>query len=350
MTVASSSHKDVLKDFRGFLNEARSKAANGVYRDAILNYETALGLIHAHSNDGSNDQLSAAQSLLQEELSNVKRLESHWAFFPVAPGPNGASGVNQQAPDPNSLDAAFPSKQISNQQPNQPNGSGYPNASANDPFTQFANAKGIDQPANQQQDEQNQKQQSYPFGQKPFSDRDGRDPDVWPSPSAEPGRRRPAPRNNSGSNCGGGVRDSHDSLPSWAGSSGTRRPRNGNANQGRGSRDNSRDERGHDVIQGGGSRGSNKNSEDAIERRKAARRQYEKPWLRPAAVPDSAQGGGGGGGGAGNYDSEYAQHLYGDRGDGPDAELISMIERDCVEDCEEISFDDISGTNQVQVH
>ena len=104
------------------------------------------------------------------------------------------------------------------------------------------------------------------------------------------------------------------------------------------------------MIQGGGSRGSNKNSEDAIERRKAARRQYEKPWLRPAAVPDSAQGGGGGGGGAGNYDSEYVQHLYGDRGDGPDAELISMIERDCVEDCEEISFDDISGTNQVQVH
>ena len=92
------------------------------------------------------------------------------------------------------------------------------------------------------------------------------------------------------------------------------------------------------MIQGGG-----KKSEDAIERRKAARRKYEKPWLRPAAVPDHAQGSGGGTGGDLKYDSEYIQHLYGDRGDGPDAELISMIERDCVEDCEEISFDDISG-------
>ncbi|CAD7923544.1 unnamed protein product [Amoebophrya sp. A120] len=39
----------------------------------------------------------------------------------------------------------------------------------------------------------------------------------------------------------------------------------------------------------------------------------------------------------------YLEHVYGDRMDGPDAELIQMLERDCVESDPQVSWDAIAG-------
>lgn len=42
------------------------------------------------------------------------------------------------------------------------------------------------------------------------------------------------------------------------------------------------------------------------------------------------------------------EHVYGDRGDGPDADLIQMLERDCVDRCPQVTWDVIAGLEQAK--
>lgn len=44
----------------------------------------------------------------------------------------------------------------------------------------------------------------------------------------------------------------------------------------------------------------------------------------------------------------FLEHVYGDRGDGPDADLIQMLERDCVDRCPQVTWDVIAGLEQAK--
>eukprot|EP00929_Paragymnodinium_shiwhaense_P086779 TRINITY_DN47213_c0_g1_i1.p1 TRINITY_DN47213_c0_g1~~TRINITY_DN47213_c0_g1_i1.p1 ORF type:complete len:626 (-),score=100.52 TRINITY_DN47213_c0_g1_i1:357-2126(-) len=76
-------------------------------------------------------------------------------------------------------------------------------------------------------------------------------------------------------------------------------------------------------------------------------RNYKKPWLEGK---DSKPGGKGGkpqeaGSGA---KSPFLESLYGPDGKGPDADLVQMLERDCVERCPAVSWDVIAGLEQAK--
>lgn len=83
-----------------------------------------------------------------------------------------------------------------------------------------------------------------------------------------------------------------------------------------------------------------------------AGRNYKKPWLDN--VP-KAKGGGkddgrssNGGGARGEATSSFLEHCYGERGDGPDAELIRMLERDCVDRAPQVTWDSIAGLDEAK--
>ena len=75
-----------------------------------------------------------------------------------------------------------------------------------------------------------------------------------------------------------------------------------------------------------------------------ASRNYSRPWLVTDATPAKT-------GPAGNLPEErrgFLTHVYGESCEGPDADLISMIERDCVERHPEVKWDDIAGLEQAK--
>ena len=74
-------------------------------------------------------------------------------------------------------------------------------------------------------------------------------------------------------------------------------------------------------------------------------RNYAKPWITDLPQynndhgPKSKEPG---------TTSRFLAHVYGESGDGPDAELIQMIERDCVESNVAVSWNDIAGLDSVK--
>jgi katanin p60 ATPase-containing subunit A1 len=69
-------------------------------------------------------------------------------------------------------------------------------------------------------------------------------------------------------------------------------------------------------------------------------RKYSKPWIvDPPVTATKAKA---------KPSSRFLAHVYGDSGDGPDAELIQMIERDCVDADVSVSWDDIAGLDSVK--
>ena len=84
-------------------------------------------------------------------------------------------------------------------------------------------------------------------------------------------------------------------------------------------------------------------------------RNYDRPW---AAAAEEGAGGPGpppsGPSGSGpaerdpNYQSTYLYHVYGERMDGPDAELINMMERDCIQTNPNIEWESIAGCDEAK--
>ncbi|KAF4693080.1 Katanin p60 ATPase-containing subunit A1 [Perkinsus olseni] len=77
-------------------------------------------------------------------------------------------------------------------------------------------------------------------------------------------------------------------------------------------------------------------------------RNYSKPWLQPLPpqVQEHASGGtsdSGGGIWSGCERRGFLEHVYGPSGEGPDADLIMMLERDCVEKNPQVGWSSISG-------
>ena len=68
-------------------------------------------------------------------------------------------------------------------------------------------------------------------------------------------------------------------------------------------------------------------------------RSYAKPWVPDKPLPSSAA--------ADVGRTKYLHHIYGESGDGPDADLIQMIERDCVETTVSVPWESIAGLESV---
>eukprot|EP00392_Amoebophrya_sp_AT5.2_P011062 g11137.t1 len=109
----------------------------------------------------------------------------------------------------------------------------------------------------------------------------------------------------------------------------------------------------------------------AVQHARRGSRNYAKPWQTDGSAANSypsygniASGGGGAPGGAAgtgaaqqhhhNYQHSshlsnrklsFLEHVYGDRLDGPDAELINLIERDSVEQNPQVGWDSIAGND-----
>lgn len=78
----------------------------------------------------------------------------------------------------------------------------------------------------------------------------------------------------------------------------------------------------------------------------AGGRNYKKPWLDN--VPPKKEDSKGAKGGNGSTPGSFLEHCYGPDGKGPDAELIEMLERDCVDRCPQVKWDSIAGLEQAK--
>lgn len=70
-------------------------------------------------------------------------------------------------------------------------------------------------------------------------------------------------------------------------------------------------------------------------------RNYKKPWLDNAPKKEESKG-------KGADPGSFLEHLYGSSGVGPDADLIQMIERDCVDRCPSVKWESIAGLEQAK--
>ncbi|CEM00168.1 unnamed protein product [Vitrella brassicaformis CCMP3155] len=93
--------------------------------------------------------------------------------------------------------------------------------------------------------------------------------------------------------------------------------------------------------------------------KESKRRDYAKPWLQPAHPVIAAAMGRGAGVGMDGRDgahhvvteadrSKFMYHVYGERMDGPDADLITMIERDCIENNPKVQWSDIAELDEAK--
>mmetsp|Transcript_31095 Transcript_31095/g.68069 ORF Transcript_31095/g.68069 Transcript_31095/m.68069 type:complete len:600 (-) Transcript_31095:54-1853(-) len=81
-----------------------------------------------------------------------------------------------------------------------------------------------------------------------------------------------------------------------------------------------------------------------------AGRNYKKPWQEeaPSGKPKGGGNGKGAQGGEGAPAGSFLEHCYGESGNGPDTELIQMLERDCVDRCPQVPWDAIAGLEQAK--
>lgn len=91
--------------------------------------------------------------------------------------------------------------------------------------------------------------------------------------------------------------------------------------------------------------GANSNANRKSSEGEIAGRNYKKPWLDNVpdkkGKPDEKEKPEGGG-------SSFEDHLYGEGGNGPDSDLIKMLERDCVDKCPSVNWDAIAGLEQAK--
>ena len=84
--------------------------------------------------------------------------------------------------------------------------------------------------------------------------------------------------------------------------------------------------------------------QQSLAKQAQSNRKYAKPWLpsnAPPVVADTATS-------SINTRRDFLQHVYGESCDGPDTDLIQMIERDCVESETSVHWEDIAGLEPVK--
>eukprot|EP00931_Biecheleriopsis_adriatica_P014076 TRINITY_DN11570_c0_g3_i1.p1 TRINITY_DN11570_c0_g3~~TRINITY_DN11570_c0_g3_i1.p1 ORF type:complete len:619 (-),score=144.18 TRINITY_DN11570_c0_g3_i1:77-1876(-) len=77
-------------------------------------------------------------------------------------------------------------------------------------------------------------------------------------------------------------------------------------------------------------------------------RNYKKPWMDNVPSSNPTKGNKDDGGKKGAEAGTFLEHVYGSSGSGPDADLIQMLERDCVDRCPSVKWDAIAGLEQAK--
>lgn len=104
--------------------------------------------------------------------------------------------------------------------------------------------------------------------------------------------------------------------------------------------------RGAHVRQDAGGRGAGRGNARGNEPPPSDGRSYKKPWLDNA--PDKKGKDGKNDGKNGAVSGSFLEHTYGASGQGPDAELIQMLERDCIDRSPHVTWDSIAGLEQAK--
>eukprot|EP00435_Cladocopium_sp_Y103_P037476 s84_g9.t3 len=98
-------------------------------------------------------------------------------------------------------------------------------------------------------------------------------------------------------------------------------------------------DRGHGPPDRGADRGADRG--DRGDRGERGGRNYKKPWMDNVPKKDESKG-------KGAEAGSFLEHVYGSSGVGPDADLIQMLERDCVDRCPSVTWDSIAGLEQAK--
>lgn len=317
------------------LKAAREAALLGNYEMSIERYEAVLAvtaelLVSASENvrgTGLRDQWDKCQRQIREEVGCVRQILAEWnglGAFGCAGGVAGPSG-----------------------------GSGAPTKPAprNDMLDDFFSASMAHDPAQQgrsrPEDEVNVKAAPVWDGviapPSPRGGRDGRDA----RDAGEPPPRPAPPRRPGGAGGGAGGGGSSD-LPGWAQgrdppvARAKRSPGQPSSRDAGGVRDASGGGRGRNAPAKGNAKGGGKDNDN-----EQAGRNYKKPWLDNLPAKDKG-GKDDGRKSNGGEPTTFLEHCYGERGDGPDADLIQMLERDCVDRAPQVTWDSIAGLDQAK--
>lgn len=305
---------DVERDFK----VAREMALMGNYELAIERYEAVLAIIaevlvaaseNARGDAGPREQWEKCQRQVREEVGCVRQILAEWASLgpfgaaEAAPAPGGKSSGSRAAPKPDMLDDFFSASLESDQQCR--------NRQEEDAGAKAAPVwDGVFAPPS-------------PRG----SDRNAGDRDPPPVRSAPP-------RRLGGGGGGGGNAD----LPGWAqGRDAPPIPRAkrspGQSNHAGGGRGDAYGARGRAAAAKGSAKGGcGKKSDNAPARGEKGGGARDEP--RKSHGGEAA--------------SSFLEHCYGERCDGPDADLIQMLERDCVDRAPQVTWDSIAGLDEAK--
>lgn len=317
---------ETLEQLKKQVKIAREQAYIGLYNDSLRSMGSAIETVQKHSRGLKDDFLQAewkrvatellAEMAIVQELQNMidgakpeekKPTTSHGNRMEIepprnAPAPNPAN----ERPLPNKQErraqhfnqAPFQhhkSKEDNDNQPDNDDNYDDPSTSNQRPLPKHQ----IYEKPQQRNVNQNQYQEPP------------KDPDVWDPPSPSNGGRWPkAPAKSNGG--GGGFNYIENARKQAPGPSKAAGPQKGKAT----------------------------NSNQAAKKGDDKRKNYDKPWQVNAAGQN--QSGGDPTKNADGSKKTYLQFVYGDSESGPDAELISMLEKEVLDKNPKVSFEDIA--------
>mmetsp|Transcript_59806 Transcript_59806/g.110709 ORF Transcript_59806/g.110709 Transcript_59806/m.110709 type:complete len:622 (+) Transcript_59806:69-1934(+) len=308
--------RSLLSDAEKDLKAAREQALLGNYEVSIARYESVLRTTKELTASGTPQddiagKLEEVQRQIESEVALTKQIMCEWAEL----GPFGS---------------AMPSA-VDKVADGTPNKEGNPPKTKNEMLDDFFTASA--------------KPPVAKGGYRPEDDVKVNSTPVWdgvfapPSPRSNEQARGPAPRPRAE------QRGSPD-LPGWA--QGRDAPQ-GNRPAPKRSPPQAAAGRGGVQRDGpaakGGPPGRSRTKDD--EAADGGGRNYKKPWLDN--LPAKGKDDGKGKGGEGNPNAAtFLEYCYGDRKDGPDADLIQMLERDCVDRCPQVTWTAIAGLEQAK--
>lgn len=321
--------RPALADLARDLKVARDQALLGNYEASIERYEAVLAtgseiLAASPAGDPVTEKLEGSQQQIRTELSLVRQIVAEWETLSTFG--SAAAGVMQAHPEATPGAAPARSEML------------------DDFFSASMAADAVPAGRELHRPEDEIKPAVWDGKFEPPSPR-GREGDSGPAPSRQP----PRPRASVNSD-----------LPGWAQGRDPppiqkRRPPMGPA-AGGGRMDGpgySRvDSQGRGPAPGRGARRGSANESDDGGVSQGIRN-YRKPWLDNAPDKKEKRDGKtadkGAKGGEGNPNAaSFLEFLYGERKEGPDADLVQMLERDCVDRCPQVKWDVIAGLDEAK--
>mmetsp|Transcript_63377 Transcript_63377/g.151253 ORF Transcript_63377/g.151253 Transcript_63377/m.151253 type:complete len:629 (-) Transcript_63377:94-1980(-) len=316
--------RSALVDAEKDLKVAREQALLGNYETSIARYESVLRttkelMSGVAQHDEVASKLNEVQRQIESEVALTKQIMCEWAEL----GPFGAAiaGQAEKHAEFGPRDGNAPAKSemlddffIASMAKPGPKVGGYrPEDDVKVNATPVWD--GVFAPPSPRSE------QSRGAVPRPSRDRDQRSSDLPGWAQGRDFQNRPAPKRSPPQPSGGRGAGGGAGVAGGGGGA-----RDGSAKGGVAGRRGTKDD---DASEGGG-------------------RNYKKPWLDnlPAKGKDDGKGGKGGEGNANA--ATFLEYCYGDRKDGPDADLIQMLERDCVDRCPQVTWTAIAGLEQAK--